>query len=66
MLTDSQPIAKQQAAALSQLLAAGILGMIFCGMEYPFGQFGSAVLAVLLPGFLCTFLLAEHGTLRSP
>lgn len=65
MLTHAQPIAKQQAAAPSQLLAAGILGMIFC-MEYPFGQFGSAVLAVLLSGFLCTFLLAEHGTLRSP
>lgn len=66
MLTNAQPIAKQQAAALSQLLAAGILAMTFCGMEYPFGQFGSAVLAMLLPGFLCTFVLAEHGTLRSP
>lgn len=66
MLTHAQPIAKQQTAAPSQLLAAGILGMIFCDVEYPFGQFGSAVLAVLLPCFLWTFLLAEHGVLKSP
>lgn len=38
MLTHTQPIAKQQTAAPSQLLAAGILGMIFCVVEYPFGH----------------------------
>lgn len=34
------------------------------GMEYPFGKFGSAVLAVLPPSFLCTCSLPEHGRLK--
>lgn len=36
----------------------------FRGMEYPFDQLGSAVLA-MLPHFLWTFSLAEYGTLKS-
>ena len=43
-----------------------ILGMTFHGMEYPFGQLGSAAPAVLPPRFLHTCLLAEHGKLKSP
>lgn len=38
------------------------LGMMSYVMEYPFGQFGSA----LLPSFLCSSLLAEHKELKSP
>lgn len=36
------------------------------GMEYPFGQFSSAVLGMLPPGLLCTCSLAEPETLRGP
>ena len=36
-----------------QLPPVYILGMTSHGMEYPFGQFGSAVLAVSPPSFLC-------------
>ncbi|RMC13780.1 hypothetical protein DUI87_08862 [Hirundo rustica rustica] len=34
--------------------------------EYPFGKFGSAVLAVLPPSFLCTCSLPERGKLKNP
>lgn len=60
----AQSIAKQQAAAPSELPVC-ILGMMFCGMEYPCGQWRATVLAVLLLGFLCTFLV-DHGRLGSP
>lgn len=36
------------------------------GMDYPFSQFRSAILAMLLPGFLCTCSLAEHRTQKCP
>lgn len=38
--------------------------MTFCGVKCPFGQFGSAVLTMLPPGFLCTSPLAELGELE--
>ena len=52
--TDAQLVPEQQSAPLSQLHPVYILGMTSCGMEYPFGQFGSAVLAVSPPSFLCS------------
>ena len=53
-LTDAQPIPEQQPcppASSPQFL----FSMTSYGMEYPFGQFGTAVLAVPPPGFLCTW-----------
>lgn len=44
----------------------GILRMTLQGVEYPFGNFESAVLAVPLPIFLCISSVAEHGKLKSP
>lgn len=41
------------------------LSRVFCGMEYPFDQLGSAVLAMLCHSFLWTFSLAEYGTSKS-
>lgn len=41
-----------------------ILGMT-CKKEYPCGQFGSSVLAILPHGFWCSSSLAEHET-QSP
>lgn len=43
-----------------------ILGMMFSGVEYPFGQFRSPAPAVLSPAFLCTSSLAKHETQKSP
>lgn len=40
-------------------------GMMFYSKEHPFDQFGSAILAILPPSFLCTSSLAENGTLQS-
>lgn len=40
-----------------------VLSVAFHGMEWPFGQ---CLLAMLLPSFLCTSVLAEHGKLKSP
>jgi len=40
-----------------------MLSMMSYGMEYPFGQLGSAVLAVSPPNFLCTW---QHEKLKSP
>lgn len=42
------------------------LSLMFCGMEYFFSQFGSAVLALLSHSFLHTYSWAEPETLRSP
>ncbi|KAJ7414519.1 hypothetical protein WISP_83563 [Willisornis vidua] len=42
------------------------LGMTFYAMEYPFDQFGSAVLALLSTSFSCFFSLAEHEKLKAP
>lgn len=65
-LTDAQPIPKQWSAALGQLPPVYLLSMMFCDVEYPSGQLGSALPALLPPGFLCTCLLAEHGKLKKP
>lgn len=66
LLTNAHTVPEQQLAPPSQLLSVYTLTMAFCSMEYPFGQFGSAVLIVLPPNFLCTCSLEEHGTLKSP
>lgn len=38
-LTKANPIPEQQSAPLGQLLPVSTLGMMLCGVEYPFGQF---------------------------
>ena len=53
LLTDAQLVPEQRSAPPSQLPPVYILGMTSHGLEYPFGQFGSAVLAVSPPNFLC-------------
>ena len=45
--TDAQPVPEQRLLPPSQLPPAYILSMTSYGMEYPFGQFGSAVPAML-------------------
>ena len=52
-LTDAQLVPEQRSASPSQLPSVYTLGMTSYGMEYSFGQFGSAVLAVSPPSFLC-------------
>lgn len=39
VLTNAQPIPSQQLVSLQITPLVHILGMMFCGMEYPFGQF---------------------------
>ena len=51
--TDAQLVPEQQFTPPSQFLPVYRLGMTSYGMEYSFGQFGSAVLAVSPPSFLC-------------
>ena len=52
--TDAQLVPEQRFhPPPGQLPPVYILGMTSHGMEYPFGQFGSAVLAVSPPNFLC-------------
>ena len=51
--TDAQLVPEQRSAPPGQLPPVYILGMMSYGMEYSFGQFGSAVLAVSPPSFLC-------------
>lgn len=48
-LTNAQTIPEQQSATLNKTPAIYIVGMTFCGMEYPFGQFRMPVLA-MFPG----------------
>ena len=52
-LTHAQLVPEQRSARPGQLPPVYILGMMIHGMGYPFGQFGSAVLAVSPPNFLC-------------
>ena len=52
-LTDAQLVPKQRSAPPNQFPPVYILGIMSYGMEYSFGQFGSAVLAVSPPSFLC-------------
>ena len=39
-LTKAEPIPEQQSVPLGQLLPVSTLGMMLCGVEYPFGLFG--------------------------
>ena len=67
--TDAQLVPEQRSAPPGQLPPVYILGMMSYGMEYSFGQFGSAVLAVSPPSFLCppAYLLAgQYEKLKSP
>ena len=50
---NAQLVPKQQSLP-GQLPPVYILGMMSHGTEYPFGQFGSAILAVSPPNFLCS------------
>jgi len=52
-LTNAQPIHEQQTLPPSHLPPVLLFSVMSYGMEYPFGQFGSAVLAVSPPSFLC-------------
>ena len=52
LLTDAQLVPKQQFPP-TPLPPVYILDVTSHGLEYPFGQFGSAVLAVCPPNFLC-------------
>lgn len=54
-LTSAQPVPKQPLRQLSLFIY-----MTFHGMEFPFGEFGSAVTALLPPSFLCSSPLAEQ------
>ena len=51
--TDAQLVPKQRSAPSDQLPPVYILGVTSYGMDYAFGQLGSAVLAVSPPSFLC-------------
>lgn len=46
-VTNAQPLPERRLVAHRQLLAVYGWSVTFCGMEYPFAHFGSAVLAVL-------------------
>ena len=50
--TDAQLVPEQRSPP-GQLPPVYILDMMSHGMEYPFGHFGSAALAVYPPNFLC-------------
>lgn len=61
-LTDAQLIPWQQLVPPGQIPPVYTLNMTFSVMQYPCGQFLSAILAVLPPSFLFSSL-AEHGKL---
>ena len=63
--TDAQLVPEQQSAPLSQLPPVYILAMMSHGVEYPFVQFGSAVLAVSPSSFLSTPSLCWQGSMKS-
>ena len=68
LLTDAQQVPEQGLLPPGQLPSVYILSMTPHGMEYPFGQFGSAVLAD--PSQLLVHLQpsqsVEHEKLKSP
>ncbi|KAK4807191.1 hypothetical protein QYF61_024311 [Mycteria americana] len=53
-LTDAQPVLKQRLRSPQPTSPVFLFSMTSYGMEYPFHQFGSAVLVVSPPSFLCT------------
>ena len=53
-LPTNAQLVPERRSLLAPLSPVYILGMTSHGMEYPFGQFGSPVLAVSPPNFLCT------------
>lgn len=63
---DAQSVPDQPSEAPGQIPPVDVLSMTLHGMEYPFGQLSSAVLAMLPHSFLCTSSPAELGTLKSP
>ncbi|RMC13776.1 hypothetical protein DUI87_08858 [Hirundo rustica rustica] len=65
-LTNAQPVPDEQSAAPDPLPSVHTDHEMLHDIEYPFGQFGSAVLAVLPPSFLCTCSLPERGKLKNP
>ena len=58
-LTWDQHLASLRAAIPCPHFPVPILDVTSHGMEYPFGQFGSAALVVSPHSFLCPFLLAS-------
>jgi len=66
LLTNAQPVPEWQSSSPGPIPPVYMLNMMSYGMECPFRQFGSAVLAALPPGFLCIASLAGHGKLKSP
>lgn len=65
LLTHAQSISKHCLALLIQLHIVYTLRMKFYGIEYPFVQIRSAVSAMLLHSFFCTYLLKEYGKLKN-
>jgi len=53
-LTDAQPVPKHRLLSPDQLPLVYMFSMTSHGTEHPFGQLGSAVLAVSPPRLLCT------------
>ena len=62
-LIDAQLVPERR-FPLSLLPPVHILGMMSHGMEYTFGQFGSAALTVSPPSFLCTPNLCWQGSMK--
>jgi len=60
-LTDAQPVPEEQLPPPSQLPLVYMLSMMSYGMEYPFGQLGSAALPVSPPTPLCAPSLLTGG-----
>jgi len=58
--TDALPVPRQQPLPPIQFPPSFF---VHRGMEYSFGQFGSAVLSVSPPSFLCTSSLLAGGEL---
>jgi len=65
-LTDAQPVPEQQLLPPNQLFLVLLFSKLSYGMEYPFGQCGSTVMAVSPARFLCpTSLLTDRAVLEA-
>lgn len=64
-LTDAHPVSEESLAPPRQLCLVYIVGLMFCGVEYHFGLFRSAVLDVFAPGPLWRTSLAAWETEKS-